>query len=254
MKPFRILVAEDDAHILEGLETTLASEGYAVEAVADGEAALAAWRRERPALLILDIMMPVRNGYDVCRVIRATDARLPILMLSAKSEEIDKVLGLQLGADDYVTKPFGIHELLARVAAALRRADVGSAPAPAGHEETDFMVGPVRVDVRRYRLVLGEAEGDISDRERRLLRCFHDHPGEVLSRDHLLNAVWGVDYFGTTRTLDQHVAQIRKKLAGLGTDAGLIQTVHGVGYRLQAPGAGASPGAITCSPSPCRRK
>ena len=254
MKPFRILVAEDDAHILEGLETTLASEGYAVEAVADGEAALAAWRRAPPDLLILDIMMPGRNGYEVCRAVRATDARVPIVMLSAKSEEIDKVLGLQLGADDYVTKPFGIHELLARVAAALRRADAGPAPAPAGHGETDFMVGPVRVDVRRYRLVLGGTEGDISDRERRLLRCFHDHPGEVLSRDHLLNAVWGVDYFGTTRTLDQHIAQIRKKLAGLGADAGLIQTVHGVGYRLLAPEAGAAPGATTCSPPPCRRK
>jgi DNA-binding response OmpR family regulator len=252
MKPLRILVAEDDVHIREGLEATLASEGYAVEAVADGEAALAAWRRERPALLILDIMMPGRNGYDVCRAIRAADARVPILMLSAKSEEIDKVLGLQLGADDYVTKPFGIHELLARVAAALRRteAERAPAPAPAVTANGDFMVGPARVDVRRYRLVHREAECDISDRERRVLRCFHDHPGEVLSRDHLLNAVWGIDYFGTTRTLDQHVAQIRKKLAGLGADAGLIQTIHGVGYRLKAT----VPGARPLMRTPCRRK
>ncbi len=254
MKPLRILVAEDDAHIREGLETTLASEGYLVEAVADGETALAAWRRSPPDLLILDIMIPGRNGYEVCRAVRAADVHVPIIMLSAKSEEIDKVLGLQLGADDYVTKPFGIHELLARVVAALRRADVEPAPTPAGNAEADFMVGPVKVDVRRYRLVLDEAEDNISDRERRLLRCFHDHPGEVLSRDHLLNAVWGIDYFGTTRTLDQHIAQLRKKLVGLGADAGLIQTVHGVGYRLLAPEAGASPGATPCRPASGRRR
>ena len=253
MKPFRILVAEDDAHILEGLETTLASEGYAVEAVADGEAALAAWSRMRPDLLILDIMMPGRNGYEVCRAVRAADARVPIIMLSAKSEEIDKVLGLQFGADDYMTKPFGIRELLARVRAALRRAGPEAAPAPAAEAEANCMVGPVQVDVRRYRLVVRQAACDISDRERRLLRCFHDHPGEVLSRDQLLNAVWGIDYFGTTRTLDQHIAQLRKKLAGLGADAGLIQTVHGVGYRL-VPEAGASPGATPCRPASGRRR
>ena len=127
-------------------------------------------------------------------------------------------------------------------------------PAPAATADADFMVGPVKVDVRRYRLVHRGAECDISDRERRVLRCFHDHPGEVLSRDHLLNAVWGVDYFGTTRTLDQHIAQLRKKLTRLGAGADLIQTVHGVGYRLQAAAPGTPPGATTCSRTPCRRK
>lgn len=236
MKTIRILVAEDDVHIREGLEATLTSEGYAVETVADGEAAVQTWLRTKPDLLLLDIMMPGRNGYEVCRAVRAADARVPIVMLSAKSEEIDKVLGLQLGADDYVTKPFGIHELLARVSAALRRA--GLAQRTSGEKGADaaenFWIGSVQVDVRRYCLVFKKAECPITDRERHLLRYFHDHPDAVLSRDELLNAVWGVDYFGTTRTLDQHIAQLRKKLEGLGADASVIQTVHGVGYRMKA--------------------
>jgi DNA-binding response OmpR family regulator len=236
MKTIRILVAEDDVHIREGLEATLTSEGYAVETVADGEAAVQAWSRTKPDLLLLDIMMPGRNGYEVCRAVRAADVRVPIVMLSAKSEEIDKVLGLQLGADDYVTKPFGIHELLARVSAALRRA--GLAQRTSGEKGADeaenFRVGSVQVDVRRYCLVYKKAECPITDRERHLLSYFHDHPDAVLSRDELLNAVWGQDYFGTTRTLDQHIAQLRKKLEGLGADAAVIQTVHGVGYRMKA--------------------
>ncbi len=236
MKTIRILVAEDDVHIREGLEATLTSEGYGVEAVADGEAAVQAWLRTKPDLLLLDIMMPGRNGYEVCRAVRAEDARVPIVMLSAKSEEIDKVLGLQLGADDYMTKPFGIHELLARVSAALRRAGLAqrSSGGKAAEDAENFRVGFVQVDVRRYCLVFKKAECPITDRERHLLRYFHDHPDAVLSRDELLNAVWGVDYFGTTRTLDQHIAQLRKKLEGLGADAAVIQTVHGVGYRMKA--------------------
>ncbi|MDD5706211.1 MAG: response regulator transcription factor [Kiritimatiellae bacterium] len=235
MKPLRILVAEDDVHIREGLVETLASEGYEVEAVADGEAALKRWQAERYDLLLLDIMMPGRNGYDVCREVRTKDARVPIIMLTAKGEEIDKVVGLQLGADDYITKPFGIHELLARVAAALRRVRVAAAsrketPAPM----QDFDVGDIRVDVRRYCLVRQKRETPLSDRELRLLNFFHDHPDEVLSRDRLLNEIWGIEYGGCTRTLDQHIAQLRKKLNAMGKHGDLIRTVHGVGYRYRA--------------------
>ena len=234
MKTVRILVAEDDVHIREGVEAALTSEGYAVETAADGDLALQAWQRTTPDLLLLDIMMPGRNGYEVCRAVRAKDERIPIVMLSAKSEEIDKVLGLQLGADDYMTKPFGIHELLARVAAALRRASLAGVQVADGSEPTsDFTIGTVQVDVRRYRLVHQKNACAITDRERHLLRYFYDHPDAVLSRDELLNAVWGVGYFGTTRTLDQHIAQVRKKLESLGGDGAVIQTVHGVGYRLK---------------------
>lgn len=192
--------------------------------------ALTGWRNTGHGgrtLVLLDIMMPGKSGYDVCREIRATDAATPVIMLTAKGEEIDKVLGLGLGADDYVTKPFGIRELLARVAAALRRAQ--AVEANGGAAPAEFAFGAVNVDARRY-CVHGES-GDValSDKELKLLTFFHAHPEEVLSRDALLNAVWGVSYFGSTRTLDQHIAQLRKKLG----EPTPIETVHGVGYRYR---------------------
>ena len=223
----RILVVEDDANIREGVAETLRSECHEVAVAADGVEGLAKYRSWRPDLVLLDIMMPGKSGYDVCREIRATDAATPVIMLTAKGEEIDKVLGLGLGADDYVTKPFGIRELLARVAAALRRAQ--AVAANGGAASASFAFGSVNVDARRY-CVHGES-GDValSDKELKLLVFFHEHPEEVLSRDALLNAVWGVSYFGSTRTLDQHIAQLRKKLG----DPTPIETVHGVGYRYR---------------------
>lgn len=223
----RILVIEDDANIREGVAETLRSECHEVSVAADGVDGLAKYRSWRPDLVLLDIMMPGKSGYDVCREIRATDAATPVIMLTAKGEEIDKVLGLGLGADDYVTKPFGIRELLARVAAALRRAQ--AVEANGGAAPAEFAFGTVNVDARRY-CVHGES-GDValSDKELKLLTFFHAHPEEVLSRDALLNAVWGVSYFGSTRTLDQHIAQLRKKLG----EPTPIETVHGVGYRYR---------------------
>ena len=223
----RILVIEDDANIREGVAETLRSECHEVSVAADGVDGLAKYRSWRPDLVLLDIMMPGKSGYDVCREIRATDAATPVIMLTAKGEEIDKVLGLGLGADDYVTKPFGIRELLARVAAALRRAQ--AVEANGGAAPAEFACGAVNVDARRY-CVHGES-GDValSDKELKLLTFFHAHPEEVLSRDALLNAVWGVSYFGSTRTLDQHIAQLRKKLG----EPTPIETVHGVGYRYR---------------------
>ena len=225
----RILVIEDDANIREGVAETLRSECHEVSVAADGVDGLAKYRSWRPDLVLLDIMMPGKSGYDVCREIRATDAATPVIMLTAKGEEIDKVLGLGLGADDYVTKPFGIRELLARVAAALRRAQ--AVEANGGAAPAEFAFGAVNVDARRY-CVHGES-GDValSDKELKLLTFFHAHPEEVLSRDALLNAVWGVSYFGSTRTLDQHIAQLRKKLG----EPSPIETVHGVGYRYRPP-------------------
>lgn len=228
----RILVAEDDAHIRDGLVDTLISEGYAVDAARDGEEALDLFHKRTYDLVVLDIMMPRKSGYDVCRAIRAGDTAVPILMLTAKGEEIDKVVGLELGADDYVTKPFGVRELLARVAALLRRVRAAGHP-PAGPQAEDevFTFGSAHIDTRQYKARLGRKTFDLTAREVTLLRFFRDHPGDVLSRDQLLNAAWGVNYFGTTRTLDQHIAKLRKKVEADPSHPRCIETIHAVGYR-----------------------
>lgn len=230
MSRFRILVAEDDANIRCGLIDTLESEGYEAVAAEDGEAAIQLYGKESFSLLLLDIMMPGKNGYDVCREIRKRDAQTPIIMLTAKGEELDKVLGLELGADDYVTKPFGIHELLARVGAALRRA---SRTADGNRDGNDacFIFGDMEIDTRTFEARRGNHTVALSAREVALVCFFHRHPNEVLSRDDILNAVWGIDYLGTTRTLDQHIAQLRKKIEANPASPALILTVHGVGYR-----------------------
>jgi DNA-binding response OmpR family regulator len=238
MKRVQILVAEDDVHIRTGLIDTLESEGYGVVAAADGRRALEIFEQQPPDLVILDIMMPEISGYDVCRQIRARNARVPIIMLTAKGEEIDKVVGLQLGADDYITKPFGVHELLARIAAVLRR----TRPDPAPEAETDdgpaaFAIGAAAIDAGQYRVALAGRVHDLSAKELRLLKVFFRHPNRVLSRDQLLNAVWGIDYFGTTRTLDQHIARLRKKIEPDPKHPRVITTVHGVGYRYECPEA-----------------
>ncbi|MBM4155659.1 MAG: response regulator transcription factor [Lentisphaerae bacterium] len=234
MSRVRILVAEDDPPIRRGLVDALGGEGYEVEAVADGGAALRAFAPGRFALLLLDIMMPERSGYDVCRAVRATDTATPIILLTAKGEEIDKVVGLELGADDYITKPFGVRELLARIAAVLRRSRA-VAPATAAPPPTDsprtLRFGAAEIDRRTFRGRLGRRTFEVTARELKLIEAFHARPDEVLSRDVLLNEVWGVDYFGTTRTLDQHIAQLRKKIEASPAEPRTILTVHGVGYR-----------------------
>ena len=233
MSHARILVAEDDLNIREGLVDTLASEGYRVTAASDGDEALALFRQSTVDLVILDIMMPRKSGYDVCREIRRRDRTVPIIMLTAKGEEVDKVVGLQLGADDYVTKPFGIHELLARIEAVLRRSRPEDAAARAPHLPEQFVFGPAQVDTRRFTCTLGRKTADLSAREVELLKYFKARPGEVLGRDELLNAVWGIEYYGTTRTLDQHIARLRKKLRPDRRRPTCIATVHGVGYRYE---------------------
>lgn len=231
----KILIAEDDANIRQGLLATLETEGYAVTAAVDGAQALKLFAQGKYELLVLDVMMPKASGYDVCRELRAQGSRVPVLLLTAKSEEIDKVVGLKLGADDYVTKPFGIHELLARVEALLRRSRV-AAKSDGDHLPPTFPLGRALIDRRKFTATVNGAEVTLTARELKLAEVFATHPGEVLTREVLLNAVWGVDYFGTTRTLDQHVAQLRKKLEPSATDGGAILTVHGVGYRYAPEG------------------
>lgn len=230
----KILIAEDDANIRHGLIATLESDGYAVTATSDGAQALRVFPQEKFDLVLLDIMMPKASGYDVCRELRARGARVPVLFLTAKGEEIDKVVGLKLGADDYVTKPFGVHELLARVEALLRRSRAGGAHAAAAEGLPPvFNLGRAAIDRRKFTATVAGHAVPLTARELKLAEVFAAHPGEVLSRDALLNAVWGVDYVGTTRTLDQHVAQLRKKI-DLPDAASCIATVHGVGYRYEA--------------------
>lgn len=227
----KILIVEDDAHIRLGLEEVLKSEGYTVCSVNRGDAADEAVTREKPALIILDVMLPGLSGYDVCKKLRTRGVSTPILMLTAKGQEMDKVIGLELGADDYVTKPFGLKELLARVNALLRRTGSGDA-SKAPRNEEPFHIGPSQINPRTYEVTTHGKTHTLTRKELELLQLFHLNPGVVLSREKLLNEVWGYEYYGTTRTLDQTIVQLRKKLGDSGSDARILQTVHGVGYRL----------------------
>lgn len=221
----RILLAEDDPVTREAVAELLEAEGHQVSAAKDGLEALEFWKKRRAELVLLDIMMPGASGYEVCRAIRAEDRRVPVLFLSAKSEEVDVVLGLELGADDFVRKPFGKHELLARLRAVLRRND-----APA--DDSGFSFGPWRVSPKRLIAECGEIRVDLTPREAKLLTFFSTRQGEVVSRDALLNACWGLEYFPESRTLDQHMLNLRKKIETDPSKPALIETVRGAGYRF----------------------
>ena len=186
----------------------------------------------KPQLVVLDVMLPGRSGFDVCRDIRKAKIRLPILMLTAKGQELDKVIGLDSGADDYVTKPFGVRELVARVNALLRRT-VEEAEGDSAESERPgvFTMGEARVDAKRFQIALNGKTQKLTVKEFELLSYFHQHPDEVLSRDVLLSEVWGYQYYGTTRTLDQMVVQLRKKLGEPASQPKHLLTVQGVGYR-----------------------
>ena len=226
----KVLIIEDDPHILLGLEEVLTSDGFEVAVCNRGDHAIAAVARHRPALLLLDVMLPGLSGYDICKQLRAKKVATPILMLTAKGQEIDKVVGLDLGADDYVTKPFGVSELLARIHALLRRMG-GNGPA-VEQPQTPFQIGGAVVDPKTFQLKRGKAVEELTAKELKVLQLFSSHPREVLSRDRLLNEVWGYSYYGTTRTLDQVIVQLRKKLGDNGDEPKHLMTVHGVGYKL----------------------
>lgn len=224
-----VLFAEDDETLRTGLEAALSSEGYETCGCKDGNEALSAFAQRRPDLLILDVMMPGKSGFDVCVEVRRSDPTVPIIFLTAKTSEADVVIGLGLGADDFIPKPFRIRELLARVSAALRRGRLAAATEPSDM----FTIGSARIDARRFLVSTGEPpDQPLTVRELGLLKEFATHPGEVLSRDTLLDEVWGMDYAGGTRTLDQHIVQVRRKL---GPSGDLIETIRGVGYRLRIP-------------------
>ena len=224
----RILIVEDDPHISLGLEEILKGEDFEVTTCARGDKAVESVGRARPALVILDVMLPGANGFEICKQLRAKKATVPILMLTAKGQEMDKVIGLDCGADDYVTKPFGVRELVARIHALLRRTQAANEPASG----ESFQIGSTTIDAKKFELRRGKTTEELTARELKLLQLFHAHPGEVFSRDKLLNEVWGYNYYGTTRTLDQVIVQLRKKLGDPGDAPKHLVTVHGVGYKL----------------------
>lgn len=227
-----ILVADDEANIRELCSLYLEKEGYRVVPAADGEEALTMAREHPPDLIVLDLMMPKLDGYEVTKQLRR-NSDVPILMLTARSEDVDRIVGLELGADDYLGKPFHPRELTARVKAILRRAS-GPSTTPHGR----LVVGPLSLDWERRQAELSGEPLALRNKEFELLRSLADHVGIVLTRDQLLELVWGYEYFGDSRTVDVHVNQLRRKL-GDPDQAGIaIETVRGVGYRLSVPPTG----------------
>ena len=223
----RILLVEDEPGLVMTLRDRLTSEGYEVEAAQDAETGLGRATHEVFDLIILDVMLPGGSGFDVCRDLRQLGMKTPIIMLTARGQVIDKVLGLKIGADDYVTKPFEMMELLARVEVQLRRASKVVPPSP-----DTFQFGDVRVDFRRAEAYRGREVVELSAKEFRLLRYLIEHRGAALSRDELLNEVWGYDAAVSTRTVDVHVAWLRQKLEVNQRHPQFILTIHGLGYKF----------------------
>ena len=223
----RILIIEDDADIALSLKYNLEQEaGHTVEVAADGEAGVQRAIAQRPDLVLLDLSLPRMDGLDVCRQLRQKDLKTPVIMLTARGQEIDKVLGLKIGADDYVTKPFSFLELMARVEAVLRRAS--------GYDgkPENYRFGDVRIDFKKMETRKGSKRLRLSHREFDLLKFMIEHRGEVLPRERILSAVWGYENGSLTRTVDMHVAKLRKKIEDRPADPVHIVTVHRVGYKF----------------------
>ena len=225
----RILVIEDDPSILRGLQINLGMEGYTVRSAMDGETGLALARSEKPDLVVVDVMLPRLGGLEVVRAIRDEDPDLPVLILSAKGQEADKVAGLTRGADDYLVKPFGLKELLARIDALLRRRRVRG---ETGVDRTLKRAGRIEVDLAARRATVAGKEVDLTSREFDLLAFLLQHPDRVHSREQLMQAVWGARYFGTARTVDNFFARLRAHVGDDPERPRHIETVRGVGYRF----------------------
>jgi len=222
----RILLVEDEPGLVLTLRDRLTREGYSVDASSDGESGLERAAREAFDLVLLDVMLPRLNGFDVLRDLRKRGVETPVIMLTAKGQVVDKVVGLKLGADDYVTKPFEMVELLARIEAKLRRAPV------AVHPSEGYQFGDVRVDFRRAEVTKSGAPLDLSAREFQLLKYFIEHRGATLTREELLNEVWGYNAMPSTRTVDVHVAWLRQKIEPNARHPQFVLTVHGMGYKF----------------------
>jgi two-component system alkaline phosphatase synthesis response regulator PhoP len=223
----RILIVEDEPAMVAGLRDNFEYENYEVISAEDGVAGLERALKDNPDLVVLDVMMPKMSGLDVCKQLRTRRPDMPIIMLTARGQEVDKVVGLELGADDYVTKPFSIRELMARVKAVLRRR---STPAPPVMEIYRF--SDVEVNIRNHEVRRGNQQVDLSAKEFALLAYFIAHRAETLSRDELLEAVWGYENYPSTRTVDTHIVHLRQKLEKNPEDPRFILTIHGTGYKF----------------------
>jgi phosphate regulon transcriptional regulator PhoB len=228
----KILIVEDESDLIKLLKYNLEKEGFKVNYASDGSIALAEVRRDPPDLVILDLMLPGLDGLEVCRQLRRNDrfAQTPVLMLSARSEEADRVVGLELGADDYVTKPFSMREMIARVRALLRRHENASSP------RTKVQRGEIVIDPAAHSVSVAGRAIDLSALEFRLLHYMASHPGMVFSRDQLLDSVWGNDRTVTPRSVDVYIRRIREKIELRPQDPAYVQTIHGVGYRFATSG------------------
>jgi len=231
MSAERILIVEDERAVARGLEYGLTSEGYDVLWASTGRQALQLARSQEPHLIVLDIRLPDLSGFDVCRQLRAEGSRVPILMLTARDEEVDRVLGLELGADDYVVKPYSLRELISRIRALLRRTYGDLAVAP---REAQIAFGPIEVDLERWLVYRDEGLVDLTPIEFRLLRYLVTHPGRPFSRGALIEAVWGYDTLvGSERTVDVHIRHLREKLEADPAHPRWLVTVRGVGYKFE---------------------
>ncbi len=222
----RILIVEDEPNMVSGLRDNFEYEGYDVITASDGSEGLERALADSPDLVVLDVMMPKMSGLDVCKQLKAKRPSIPVIMLTARGQEVDKVVGLELGADDYVTKPFSIRELMARVKAVLRRAHT------LPKEQDRYSFGDVEVNLRSYQVLRKDKPVAFSAKEFELLKYFLCHSGETLSRDRLLEDVWGYDHYPTTRTVDAHIVRLRQKLEPNPAEPRFILTVHGVGYKF----------------------
>jgi two-component system, OmpR family, response regulator RegX3 len=223
----KLLLVEDERSIVEGLAITLEAEGFDVSWVKDGREAIPAFDRLRPDLVLLDLMLPGMSGTEICRALR-TRTDVPIIMLTARDAEVDRVVGLELGADDYVTKPFSTRELVARIKAVLRRAPL----VETSGEETPVEVSGVRVDRARHEVRVDGASVELPPKEFELLAYLLEHAGRVLTRGQLIDEIWGSDYVGDTKTLDVHIRRLRGRIEADPKAPARIQTVRGVGYRF----------------------
>ncbi len=224
----KVLIAEDDDNIRNGLGEVLLGEGYEIASARNGIEALEAFKSASPDFICLDIMMPGMDGYEVCRRIRRDDAAIPIIFISAKAEEIDRVVGLELGADDFIMKPFGVREVIARIRAVTRRRFASMSPErkPSSFSIQDLTVLPAELRARR-----GEQVIDLSLRDVKILEFLYRHRGEAVGRNAIFDACWGIDYMPDSRSLDQHISQLRKRIERDPKNPSIIRTVHGVGYR-----------------------